>query len=173
MYFFRCCNQNYPCRQNRPSVCKTAQARPELKKEPEPAMVFRTVSAGGITLTGFADTEHEYDLILLSPDISSQKHRTIVLSFACNVTLLHAVADIHFQLLKSVGNGMYPLSSSAVYRHTLEFSGSDAISFTVYDAAPAQQDLQHYLIRMTISGRVPVEGMAAVTNPVLTAVLYQ
>lgn len=169
MYFFRCCNQKYPCRKNGPSACKTVEVPPQ----PNPSVLLKSVSAGGIIITGFAGTENEYDLIAMSLDIPPQNNTAVALNFACNLSLLSSVADIRFQLVKSGTNQMIPLASPAIYRRTLEFSGSDTIFFTVCDSIPVQQDSWHYMIKMYITGRVPAEGMVAVTNPVLTAVFYE
>lgn len=167
MYFYKCCNRGCQCRTNRPSACKAEEVIPK----PEPCTVFKTVSAGGVTLSDFAGTEKEYDLLYLDLDLSKRKKTTVELKFSCNLILVQARVDIRFQILKSGVSPPVPVASPAVYRHTLEFSGSDSIFFTVHDPAPLQNGFHSYLVKMYIMGYVPDDGLVAVTNPVLIAMM--
>lgn len=168
MYFCRYNNRDYQYRRNKPSACI-----PDEKKvtRPEPVELFKTVSAGGINLSGMAGTEKEYDLIFLHLDVSKKKPATVVLDFSCNITFLNAKADIRIQLVKSGVSQPVPVASPAVYRQTLEFSGSDSIFFTVHDPLSAQNASCSYLIKMYVTGSIPENGMIILTNPVLTAMI--
>lgn len=169
MFFFRCCNQNIQCRQNRPPACKTAEVLPK----PEPSVLFKSVSAGGVIITGFAGAEKAYDLIQLNLEIPPQKQISAALNFACNLTLINAMVDIRFQMVKSGVNLLFPLASPVIYRRTAGFTGADTICFNVCDTVPARSCSCNYLMKMYIKGNIPTEGMLAVTNPVLTAVFYE
>lgn len=166
MYFFRCYNHNSHYRENRPSACKTAEVVPK----PDFMDLFKTVSAGGVTLTSFAGTEKEYDYMLLYLECPPHKRTDLTLNFSCNLSIIRSVVDIQFQLVKTRGGRTVPLAAPVIYRHILEFTGSDAISFSVCDPDPEEKYSCTYFIRMHMTGTVPANGMVAVTNTVLTAI---
>lgn len=167
MYLFRCCNPNPRYRENRPSACKVVEA----VKRPDPKNLFYTASGGGVTVTSFAGADKEYDFILLNLEIPSQKRpAALTLHFACNLSCIRSAVDVQFQLIKARTGLIVPLAAPAIYRHSLEFSGSDAISFFACGPVPEPECHCCYLIRMSMTGTVPADGMIAVTNPVLTAI---
>lgn len=168
MYFYRCYNRDCQYRRNRPTACKTEQIIPKQ----EHFVSFKTASAGGITVTGIAGTEKEYDLIGLTVDSCKRKNAAITLSFACNITLIDAKLDLGLQLVKSGESQPVPVASPAVYRRISEFSGSDAISFTIHDPAPVQNGSCTYLVKMYVTFAMQENGLAIVTNPVLTALIF-
>lgn len=167
MYLFRCCNPNPRYRENRPSACKAA----DTVKQPEPRRQLYTATGGGVTITSFAGTEKEYDVILLNLELPLHKRTApLTLNFACNLSSIHLVADIQFQLIKARAGLTVPLAAPVNYRRVLEFTGSDAISFSVCDPVLESECRCCYLIKMHMTGTVPANGMVAVTNPVLTAI---
>lgn len=167
MYFCRCYNRDYQYRKNSPSACKPEETIPRQ----EPTEFFKTASAGGINLPGTAGAQKEYDLVALHVDFISKKSTTIVLDFACNITFINAKADINIQLVKLGAGQPVPVASPAVYRRTLDFSGSDTIFFSVHDTLPAQNTSCSYLVKMSVTGNTPENSMIIVTDPVITAMV--
>lgn len=167
MYFCRCYNRDYQYRKNSPSACRPEETIPRQ----EPTEFFKTASAGGISLSGTAGIQKDYDLVALHLDFSPKKSTNVVLDFACNITFINAKADINIQLVK-LGEGQpVPVASPAVYRRTLDFSGSDTICFSVHDTLPAQKTSCCYLIKMSVAGNTSENSMIIVTDPVITAMI--